>query len=432
MQSFDNKTVLLIDDEQDIRDILSLSLEHINIPCVTAENCEQAKSILQQQDISLCLTDMRLPDGTGMDIIHHIANNYPHIPVAAFTAHGNVEMAVDSLKAGAFDFISKPVRINDLRKLIRNGLNAADSGLQQHPITTLIGDSPSIIQIRKVIAKAARNMAPVHIYGAAGTGKNLVAKLVHQQSPRSRQPFVVVDCNTTPFEQLEKNLFDYQEDNYFTQADGGSILFNEITTLPLALQVDLLSVIQERKFVSNGQTIATDTRIISSSSKPLEVEVEAGNLRHDLFYRLNVIPIAIPNLNQRSEDIPLLIKHFLKQPNAEQDFRIEPDAVRFLCEQSYEANVLELENCLERACAFAENKLITTNDLELAQLPAKENDISDFKPGNEPIEDYLERTEIAAIKQALTESNDNKTQAAKLLGMSFRSFRYKLTKYGIK
>lgn len=442
------KSILIIDDEPDILDIISLTLERLNLIALTAGNCSEAINLLKRKQVDLCLTDMNLPDGSGLDIIDFITKELPNLPVAVFTAHGNVDLAVKSLQLGAFDFISKPVRTEDLKKLIENGLNTSKRSTATQGSSkmakTLLGESEVIQKIRALIEKVSKSQAPVYISGPSGSGKELVAKLVHEQGARHDQPFIAVNCGAIPSELMESEFFGHKKgsftgahsdkDGLFTSANGGTLFLDEVADLPLAMQVKLLRVIQEKSVrpIGANQEHKIDVRILSATHKNLEKLVAEERFREDLFYRLNVIPINIAPLNERRADIPILIEHFLKRISPENQINLTKEALSALNNYEFPGNVRELENILERACALAENQTIQLEELNLRTPIRKNADEANFTPGEEPIESYLERTEKQALQLAMRRCNGRKTDAAKLLGMSFRSFRYKLTKYGIE
>ncbi len=448
-------TILIIDDEPDILDILTLTLERMNLATLTAGNCTEALALIDKKDnIDVCLTDMSLPDGSGLDIIEYINENRPELPVAVFTAHGNVDLAVKSLQMGAFDFISKPVRKDDLKKLIENGLNTSTHNIataaseKQHIASEtdkkLLGESEAIQKIKGLIRKVAKSQAPVYISGPSGSGKELVAKLIHQEGARNSQPFIAVNCGAIPSELMESEFFGHKKGSFtgahsdkeglFAAADGGTLFLDEVADLPLGMQVKLLRVIQEKSVRPIGDNTETkiDVRILSATHKDLAQLVSEEAFREDLFYRLNVIPLNIPPLDERREDIPILVKHFLTRISPDTPIKIEKQAYDALLRHPFAGNVRELENILERSCALAEDNVIQLEDLSLRAPIPKGGQDSSFSPGDEPIDSYLERTEKEALKLALSRCNGKKTEAAELLGMSFRSFRYKLTKYGIE
>ena len=411
------KSVLIIDDEPDILDIISLTIERLNLEALTAGNCAEALSLLKHKHVDLCLTDMNLPDGSGLDIIKYITEELPTLPVAVFTAHGNVDLAVKSLQLGAFDFVSKPVRTEDLKKLIENGLNTSQRSTavqgKNQTAKTLLGESDVMTKIRSLIEKVSKSQAPVYISGPSGSGKELVAKLVHEQGARHNQPFIAVNCGAIPSELMESEFFGHtkgsftgahaDKDGLFVSANGGTLFLDEVADLPLAMQVKLLRVIQEKSVrpIGSNQEQKIDVRILSATHKNLEKLVSEESFREDLFYRLNVIPINIAPLNERRTDIPILITHFLKRISPNGETKLTKESLEALKSYEFPGNVRELENILERACALAEDQTIQLDDLNLRTPIRKNSDEANFTPGEEPIESYLERTE----KQALRDRN---------------------------
>ena len=445
--------VLIVDDEPNIREVLELALGRMNLETRSASNVDEARRLLEQFHFDLCLTDMRLPDGNGIDLVKHIQEKYSHMPVAVVTAFGNMETAIAALKAGAFDFVSKPLDLNDLRNIVRSALKvprpavpaAALSG--QTPIgKKMLGESPAIQKVRAMIEKLARSQAPVYISGESGTGKELAARLIHELGPRADKPFVPVNCGAIPENLMESELFGHKKGSFtgagqdkeglFKAADGGTLFLDEIGDLPLAMQVKLLRAIQEKSIrpVGTQSEIRVDARILSATHKKLHELVASGRFRQDLYYRLNVIELPIPSLRERVEDIPLLAEQFCtrlvagpgKKPPSLSDAAMET-----LTRYPFPGNVRELENILERALTLCNGQEIAIQDLRLSGGNAGEDRQAAFS-GQESLDDYLERIERSAIEQALSQANQNKTAAAKLLGISFRALRYKLEKLGIE
>lgn len=471
-----NKTknqVLIVDDEPDIREVLELTLGRMNLETRSASNVEEAKHLLAQFRFDLCLTDMRLPDGNGIDLVRYIQEKYPYLPVAVITAFGNMETAIAALKAGAFDFVSKPLDLNDLRNIVRSALRVGQSPLPMAtpgvpaPSATaapaaaspamrrLLGESAAIEKVRNMIERLARGQAPVYISGESGTGKELVARLVHELGPRSETPFVPVNCGAIPEQLMESEFFGHKKgsftgavqdkDGLFKAADGGTLFLDEVGDLPLAMQVKLLRAIQEKSVrpVGSQAEIKVDVRILSATHKDLHELVRQGRFRQDLYYRLNVIELHIPPLRQRADDIPMLAEHICARLAANLGMKpplLGPSAIDVLKRYSFPGNVRELENILERALTLCNGTEIAAQDLHLPQASAEtdesetlgEEDGPDVVPGSGSLDDYLERIERGAIEKALAQTNQNKTAAAKLLGISFRALRYKLEKLGIE
>lgn len=448
-------TALIVDDEPDIRELLELTLIKMDVACTTAENLTEAREALKKQQFDLCLADMRLPDGDGIELVTHINKHYPALPVAMITAHGNMETAIAALKAGAFDFVSKPVDLPVLRKLVSTALKlssqnhsnrvcAVDGSDKDCPLQ---GNSGVMQGIRRMISKLGRSQAPVYISGESGTGKELAARLIHQRSPRAEQPFVAVNCGAIPHELMESELFGHNKGSFtgaiadkeglFTTARGGTLFLDEVADLPLPLQVKLLRVIQEKVIrpVGSAKEIRTDVRIISATHKDLQALVQSGEFRQDLYYRLNVIELPMPPLRERPEDVPELIGHLLER--IARDYgQARPDvskqATRALQQHTFPGNVRELENTLERAFALCEENTIQQEDLGLnEQQLSTGNTSSDQPQPGEGLEDYLTRIEIDVLNKTLEETRWNRTAAAKKLGISFRALRYRLSKLGL-
>lgn len=451
--------VLVIDDEPDIRELLELTLLRMGLETATAGNVQDALLEIQKFKPDLCLTDMKLPDGTGFDVVRYIQREVPHIPVAVITAFGSMDAAVEALKAGAYDFVSKPVDLAKLRDLVHTALkltqestpentSSIDSGTSDDS-SPIIGNSSAIQKLKVTISKLARSQAPVFIHGASGTGKELVAKQIHQQSPRSSGAFVPVNCGAIPETLMESEFFGHKKGSFtgaiedkkglFEAAHHGTLFLDEVADLPLSMQVKLLRAIQEKavKAIGGVEEVGIDTRILSATHKNLEEEVEKGNFRQDLYYRLNVIKLDVPTLRERGDDIILLAEHFLdliakrwEMPKA----RLSDEAIEHLKQYNFPGNVRELENILERACTLADGEYIEPGDL---QLSTANLDIS--KPRIEiprhEIEGFVERrtnpedSEKDRIIDALNKTRWNRTAAAKTLGMTFRQLRYRIKKY---
>ncbi|NLO80605.1 MAG: sigma-54-dependent Fis family transcriptional regulator [Xanthomonadaceae bacterium] len=442
--------VLIVDDEPDIRELVQLTLERMEVAATAAANLAEGRALLDRHEFHLCLTDMRLPDGDGIDLVEHIRDRHPNLPVAVFTAHGSMEAAVRALKAGAFDFVSKPVNLEMLRKLINTALE-----LNLNPVSdrrsrkTLLGDSKPMQNIRSMILKLARSQAPVYIYGESGTGKELVARLIHEKGPRRDGPFVPVNCGAIPAELMESEFFGHKKGSFtgatcdkqglFQAAEGGTLFLDEVAELPQHMQVKLLRAIQEKAIRPIGaqHEIPVDVRILSATHKDLAALVEAGQFRQDLYYRINVIQLRVPPLRERREDIPMLAEHIFARlagdlPPAERP-RLSEDALRALQQYDFPGNVRELENILERALTLCEGNVIREAALHLPtpslapELP-EEVELSE----NFALEEYLGDIEREMIEKALQQTRYNKTAAAKLLGISFRALRYKLKKLEIE
>lgn len=437
----DSIKVLVVDDEKDIRDLIIYTLSKMGLTSVGADNIKCAKEILQTQTIDICLTDMRMPDGDGIQLVKFIQANFEHIPVAVITAYGNMESAITALKAGAFDFVNKPVNIQILRNLI----NIAKEQIKpvsdrQHQIA-LLGDSEAITQLKKMALKVAKSQAPVMIVGDSGTGKELVARLIHENSARRDKPFVPVNCGAIPQELMESEFFGYKKGSFtgadkdkrglFQAADGGTLFLDEIAELPLHLQVKLLRAIQEKSIRQIGaeQEIFVDVRIISATHKNLTKLINAGQFRQDLFYRINVIELQTPKLSAHSVDIPLLAKYFLAKIAKELDCKLPnlaDDALQALMQYDFPGNVRELENILSRAATLCENNIITLKDLNLTKI--KDVPVDD----TQEINLKLDQVQKQLIIDELERQKWNKTKTAEELGITLRALRYRLKKLGIE
>ncbi|MGI9343491.1 MAG: sigma-54-dependent transcriptional regulator [Gammaproteobacteria bacterium] len=431
---------LVVDDEPDICELLAMTLDRMSIEAQTCGDVTSARELLREQSFDLCLTDMRLPDGDGLELVEWMQASGMDTPVAVITAHGNVETAVRALKLGAFDFISKPLDLSSLRKLVDSALR-----LPQADATTvgarMLGESPAIMDLRRMIDKVSRSQAPVHITGESGTGKELVARMIHEQGSRADGPFVPVNCGAIPSELMESEFFGHKKgaftgavnDNIglFPSAEGGTLFMDEIADLPLAMQVKLLRVIQEKSVRAVGGTeeIPVDVRILSATHKSLRQLVAEGQFREDLFYRVNVIELHVRPLRDRREDIPLLVNYTLRRLAADQGIDVPdltPAAQRRLSEYAFPGNVRELENILERAVALSGDAQIDAEDLQLQDSTAS-------AAGGEAhaLGDQLDSVERDAILKALEDHRHNKTAAAKALGITLRALRYRMEKLGI-
>lgn len=436
---------LVVDDEPDIRELVAITLSRMDVDAITAADLDAARAILADETFDLCLTDMKLPDGSGLDLVAHIAARYPNTPVAVITAHGNMESAVTALKSGAFDFVSKPVELSDLRRLVEQALKLA--GAPESASRDLIGHSQAIESLRATVRKLARSQAPVYISGESGSGKELVARQIHEQSARSAGAFVPVNCGAIPEDLIESELFGHRKGSFtgavadktglFLAADGGTLFLDEVAELPLSMQVKLLRAIQEKQVrpVGSESEVPVDCRILSATHKNLAALVESGDFRQDLFYRINVIELVVPPLRARLDDLEPLVGHFLARKAHEFGTELPvlaDDAWAALRGYAFPGNVRELENILERALALCENDRIVAADLRLdpAEAPARTPAAPLAADGAE-LQSYLDDVERQRIIAALEETRWNKTRAAKLLGISFRALRYRLDKLGI-
>jgi len=444
------RKALIVDDEPDIRELLSITLGRMSLAVDAAGDYASAVKQLGGEKYDLVLTDMRLPDGDGLDLVEWIQAHRPGVPVAVITAHGNVEAAVRALKLGAFDFISKPLDLAALRRLIAATLKLGE-GLEEtgrRATLTLIGTSKPMQQLREMIAKVARSQAPVHISGDSGTGKELVARLIHESGPRREGPFVPVNCGAIPSELMESELFGHKKGSFtgavadkeglIRSAEGGTLFLDEVADLPLHMQVKLLRVIQEKSVRPVGETreVPVDVRILSATHRRLDDLVKTGKFREDLYYRINVIEMRVPALRERLDDVPQLVDVMLdrlaKQIGVTRP-EMSDEAMEKLLSYAYPGNVRELENILERAVTLCADDRIEPGDIQLKlgagmELP----EVSEEATGADGLEGQLEHIERAAIVKALEQTRYNKTKAAELLGMTFRQLRYRVKKLGIE
>ncbi|HEY0879689.1 MAG TPA: sigma-54 dependent transcriptional regulator [Zeimonas sp.] len=477
------RRVLVVDDEADLRELLELTLVGMGLDVDCAGTFAEAEAALTRGTYALCLTDMRLPDGDGLALVASINRWHPHTPIAVITAYGSAENAVAALKAGAFDYLAKPVALDALRSLVRSALQlpvqggaaAAPEGAAAvtEPVRQLLGDSEPMREVRLQIVRLARSMAPVSISGESGSGKELAARLIHESGARATQPFIAVNCGAIPEALMEAEFFGYRRgaftgaehdrDGFFQAANAGTLFLDEVADLPLAMQVKLLRAIQEKRVRKVGATVeeAVDVRIVSATHQELAQCVAAGRFRQDLYYRLNVIELRLPSLRERLEDIPALADAILarlaERSGASRPPRLAPVAVRYLQSYRFPGNVRELENVLERALAFSNGDVINVEDLGLKPIvsDADENERVEPEPGDpgagaaqsasgerrpvrisedgvpESLPDYLEQIEREAIQRALDKTRYNRTAAARLLGITFRALRYRMQRLGL-
>lgn len=451
-----NSLALVVDDEPDIRELLEITLGRMGVDTDCASDLAQANTMISEKAYDLCLTDMRLPDGNGIDFVKKIQKEFSHIPVAVITAHGNMDTAIEAMKAGAFDFISKPVELEDLRKITSAALKLKpNSSPEQTPeqetnTSNLLGNAESFNLVRKKIAKLARSQAPVYISGESGTGKELVARAIHEQGPRSSEPFIPVNCGAIPSELMESEFFGHKKGSFtgatgdkqglFQAAHGGTLFLDEVADLPLDMQVKLLRAIQEKAVrpVGGQQEDRIDVRILSATHKDLALEIQENRFRNDLFYRINVIQLDLPALRDRKDDIGILAKHFLSRFAKELGLdtaELSKEGLKALKDYSFPGNIRELENILERAYTLCDNDIIGPEDLHLPDNNQEDDAVTGSSSHRGALlgslDDYLEDIERDVITKALDETRWNRTAAAKKLGVSFRSLRYRLKKLGL-
>ncbi|AFJ01608.1 Type IV fimbriae expression regulatory protein PilR [Methylophaga frappieri] len=450
---------LIIDDEADILELICMTLSGMQIDCVTAENLAQAKQAIQQQAFDLCFTDMRLPDGDGLEFVKWLQGVRPELPVAVITAHGNVDLAVQALKSGAFDFVAKPLKLRALRDLVNAAMKLSPVRPRQQERRSrhrLLGDTTVMRDLRSKVTKLSRSQAPVYISGESGTGKELVARLIHDLGARRDQAFVPVNCGAIPSELVESEFFGHKKGAFtgaiadkqglFQAADGGTLFLDEVADLPLMMQVKLLRAIQEKSIrpVGSHEEITVDVRVLSATHKDLVQCVKNGSFREDLFYRLNVIELNVPALRDRASDIPLLAEAILQRladKNQQRNPSLSEAAMAALQNYAFPGNVRELENTLERALTWSEGEEIKPQDLMLPKRPQRlsAEDSPEFNNDQnneetalaEDLSAQMASQERVLIEQALSETRWNRTAAAKKLGISFRALRYKLKKLDI-
>lgn len=450
--------ILVVDDEPDIRELLYITISRMGFSCKTAYDVNDAKELLTNHNFQLCLTDMKLPDGTGIDVIKHIQKNYPDLPVAMITAFGSVDNAIEAMKAGAFDYVTKPIQLDRLRNLIKVALKSLQDAKQLAPLDNspnLIGDTDAMSTLKNQIVKLAKSQAPVFINGESGSGKEVVARMIHAKSNRYDGPFIAVNCGAIPGELVESEFFGHEKGSFtgahekklglFRSANKGTLFLDEIADLPLPMQVKLLRAIQEKSIrpIGGSEEIPVDVRILSASHKSLPDAISKNEFREDLYYRINVIELNVPSLKDRKDDIPQLANHILEKLSERYESPLvtlaEP-ALAMLLEYPFPGNVRELENILERAFTLTDSSVINEKDLHLKQVSLETEQHAgsadqlgfNIEEAFGDIDAYLGNLEIKILHAALEKTRWNKTAAAEVLGISFRAIRYKLKKYGIE
>ena len=452
-------TVLIVDDEPDLLTLLQMTFARMDLDTETASTLVEARQALSRQTPHLCLTDMKLPDGNGLDLIAEIQQKYPDLPVAMMTAHGSVESAIEALKLGAFDFVSKPVALDRLRDLVTQALKV-NAVADVQTTESLVGETPVMATLKRDIQRLARSQAPVLIHGESGVGKEVVARLIHESGPRASGPFLAINCGAIPAELVESELFGHRKGAFtgaitdkpglFQAANGGTLLLDEIADLPLSVQVKLLRAIQEKAVrpIGDQKEVPVDVRLISATHKNLLEEARSGRFRDDLYYRINVIDLMVPPLRNRRADVPLIATHILQkmaQPAGDRPLRLTDRAAASLIQHEFPGNVRELENILARAAALLEGHIIDVDDLELDTLavvtsvddaaPVASDRLGSAAPStdaNGDLDAYLAAIEKTVIEKAIHTHRWNRTAAAKSLGITLRSLRYRLKKLGIE
>jgi two-component system response regulator PilR (NtrC family) len=447
MMSLEPKTiprVLVVDDEADILELLELALVRMGLEVVRASGVAQAKQRLDAGKLDLCLTDMRMPDGDGLEVVRYISERGLDVPVAVITAHGNLENAVAVLKAGAFDYLSKPVALDQLRTLVTSVLRLPSAGAKTDAGEgVLLGHSPAMAQVRELIGRVARSQAPVHISGESGSGKELAARLIVEKSARREQPFIAVNCGAIPENLMESEFFGYRKgaftgadkdrEGFFHAANQGTLLLDEVADLPLSMQVKLLRAIQEKKVrrVGATQEEPVDVRILSATHHDLAKCVQQGTFRQDLYYRLNVISLLMPSLREMREDVPEIANQLLARLRGSAKVQFSAEALHELAGYDFPGNVRELENIVERAFALCMGGVIMPADLQLMPAQSSQGESKSGGTGKYPLTDYLDQIEREAILEALHQTHFNRTAAAKILGVTFRALRYRMERLSI-
>ena len=459
-----NQKILVVDDEPDIRRLLSLTVERMGYSAETASTIKNAETALSSGTYQLCLTDLKLPDGSGIELVEKIQADSSNTPVIVITAHGSMDTAIKAMKSGAFDFINKPVDLKNLRNLIQSALDTSNQKEVHAEVSDISGISPSTQQLREQIIRVSRSQAPVFIYGESGSGKELVARSIHKLSSRSEHPFIAVNCGAIPNELMESEFFGHKKGSFtgahqdkpglFKAAEGGTLLLDEVADLSMDMQVKLLRAIQEKSIrpVGMESEIPIDVRILSATHKNLLELVDEGTFRNDLFYRINVIDISVPPLRDRLEDIPILTDVILEKIARKNQLpvnAIHNDVISHLQGYQFPGNIRELENVLERACALTGGDMITVDDLQFSNSlsrsePTRPADKTISKESSkeplasihydssvESLDEYLDKQEKAIILATLEKNRWNRTTAAKILGITFRSLRYRMKKLGI-
>ena len=444
--------MLVVDDEADLRELLVITLGRMKLEAEAVGTLTDAYRILGESNFDLCLTDMNLPDGDGIDLVRHVSRRCPDMPIAMITAHGSMETATAAMKEGAFDFIAKPVTLDRLRQLIDDGLDIRRQGPAEQSADQLIGDHPTMKALREQIGKLARSQAPIYIAGESGSGKERVARLIHALGPRREKPFTAVNCGAIPTELMESEFFGHRKGAFtgayedrkglFREADGGTLFLDEVADLPLHMQVKLLRAIQEKSVrpVGESREFPVNIRLLCATHKNLAREVAEGRFRQDLYYRLNVIETRVPALRERAGDIPKLAEHILARLCQQWGLSvptITDNAWRALQQYPFPGNVRELENILERALTLSDGQQIDTSHLQLPESDSHDADGTGAggglptRPGNMPLEEFLQEVERTELLRALDATHWNRTAAAKKLGMTFRSLRYRLQKLSL-
>ncbi|MBW2118827.1 MAG: sigma-54-dependent Fis family transcriptional regulator [Deltaproteobacteria bacterium] len=451
------ETILIVDDEKNYLVVLEALLGPEGYEIVTTDNASDALRSVRESDLDLVITDMKMPGMSGMELLEECKKIRPELPVIMMTAYGTIEMAVEAMKKHAYDYITKPFNNDELKLIIKKGLEnyrltkenrrLSEALSDRYKYGNIIGKSKSMLRIYDLIGKVAQSRASVFITGPSGTGKELIAKAIHYNSPRKDRPFISINCGALTETLLESELFGHEKGAFtgavamkkgrFEVADGGTLFLDEVGDMPAPLQVKLLRVLQEMEFERVGGTriIKVDVRILSASNRNIKEDVANNLFREDLFYRLNVMDIKVPPLRERVDDIPLLVKHFIEKYRGDKGknkIELRPEAWKALYTYTWPGNVRELENVIERAVVLNPGGIIVPEDLpgEVAGAEA-EFDVERFVPPNMPLPTALEQIEEKLIKRALAQSNNVQAHAAKMLGITKSLIQHKMKKYKI-
>lgn len=449
------ETILVVDDEKNYLVVLNALLSPEGYEIVTTDNAREALHLIEDADLDLIITDMKMPGMTGMELLEECKKTKPDLPVIMMTAYGTIEMAVEAMKKHAYDYITKPFQNEQLKLTIRKALEnyrlvkenrfLSEALSDRFKRGSMVGKSKPMLKVYDMIDKVAQSKASVLITGPSGTGKELIAKAIHYGSSRKKRPFISINCGALTETLLESELFGHERGAFtgavamkkgrFELADEGTLFLDEVGDMPPALQVKLLRVLQEMEFerVGGTRSIKVDVRVISASNRNIREDVAEGLFREDLFYRLNVIQIEVPPLNERTDDIPLLVKHFIeKYREDEEKIELSPEVWKQLYAYGWPGNVRELENVIERAVVLNSGGVITLDDLpeELTGAQA-EFDVDRFIPPNVPLPEALERIEEKMLRRALKMCHNVQSHAADMLGITKSLMQHKIKKYHI-
>ncbi|PID37933.1 MAG: Fis family transcriptional regulator [Deltaproteobacteria bacterium] len=451
--------ILVVDDERSMREFLEILLRQKGCTVILAEGGQRARDLLDERDFDVVITDLKMPEVSGLDVLAHARKQRPETEVIMVTAFATAETAIKAMKDGAYDYLTKPFKVDEIivtveralekRTLLRDNAVLRQQLGDRYKLHDLIGRSEPMQALFELIRKVAPARTSVLISGESGTGKELVARAIHAQSERASRPFVAVNCGAIPSALIESELFGHTRGAFtganqastglFKAADGGTLFLDEIAELDPSMQVKLLRALQERRVkpVGGVEELSIDVRVIAATNRDLDEEVEAQRFRSDLFYRLNVLPLTLPPLRSRQQDIPLLTDHFVRRFAAQSGRRITgltPEAMELLCSYHYPGNVRELENLVERAVILATGPQVDESalpELKRRKTPTSENPAV-LPEGGLDLDRHIGEVEKSLLLTALERSHGNRTEAARMLGITLRSIRYRLSKYGVE